>query len=83
MYLENKQGGHNKFYEIWSGSYFDKQSGKTNTAFVGSRFGRIGTQGRTIFKNFTGKYCTGDAHSFFHGKVEEKLRRGYEVVKER
>lgn len=81
MHLENKQNGHYKFYEIWAGSYLDKQTGKANSAYVGCKFGRIGTLGRVVFRTFTGKYCEGDAYSFFYKKAEEKLREGYEEVK--
>lgn len=75
--LENRSHGHSKFYHIWAGAFTDKETGQATSAFVGCKYGRIGTQGRTIFKDFTGKYCKGEALIYAEQKVQEKLNRGY------
>ena len=79
--LEHKRDGHNKFYELWAGAYVNKKTGKTDSAFVGMRYGRIGTEGRTIFKEFKGKTPRADAHVFLDAKVNEKMRKGYKLTR--
>lgn len=78
--LENRSNGHFKFYRIYGGVYVDQGTGKANEAFVGMRYGRIGTEGRQLFKTFTGRWCKAEALRFLEAKVEEKLNRGYQLV---
>jgi len=79
--LENKKEGHNKFYELWAGAYVDNKTGTTKSAFVGMRYGKIGTEGRVIFKEFKGKTPRADANVFLDTKMNEKLGRGYKLIR--
>ena len=79
--LENQTNGHNKFYEVWAGAFTNMKTDIAETAFVGCKYGRIGTQGRVIFKDFTGRYCKGEAYQYARQKVEEKLNRGYTLIR--
>ena len=78
--LENRTG-HSKFYELWSGAYVDNETGKADKAFVGTRWGRIGTEGQTKLIEFEGANCKAEAYSLVQKKIQEKLSRGYEITK--
>ena len=82
-YMENRRNKHFKYYKIWGGVYRDESTGQANEAFVGMQYGRIGSEGRTLFKSFTGPYCHTDAWAFLNGKISEKLAEGYQVCEER
>lgn len=77
--LENRTG-HFKFYELWAGAYVDNETGVANKAFVGCRYGRIGTEGQTALKEFEGATCKVEADKFVQAKIREKLSRGYEMI---
>ncbi|MBA7506098.1 hypothetical protein ES706_04778 [subsurface metagenome] len=76
--LENRTG-HFKFYELWAGAYVDNAT-TADKAFVGTRHGRIGTEGQTTLKDFEGPGCKAEAYKFLQSKIKEKLARGYEMV---
>lgn len=77
--LENRTN-HFKFYELWAGAYVDNATGSADKAFVGTRYGRIGTEGQTTLKDFEGPGCKAEAYKFLQSKIREKLSRGYEMV---
>ena len=79
IWMENTEGNHYKFYELWAYKYTDNNTGITTKAFVGMKYGKIGTEGRTIFKEFPDVF---DARDFLYRKIEQKRYSGYEVVKE-
>jgi len=74
-YLENTIENHNKFYELWSCG-FKNQSGDWNRLFLNIRFGKIGTDGKTIIQKFQNLF---DLQSVFDKKVREKIRKGYRI----
>ena len=78
--LVNTKGKHNKFYELWSGAYVNEKTKQVNSAFVGMKYGRIGTYGRVLFKEFAGKNAKANALIFLETKLDEKLGRGYKQV---
>ena len=77
--LENRTG-HFKFYEIWAGAYVNTETGVADKGFVGTRWGKIGTEGQTKLIEFEGEDCKAKAYSLVQGKIKEKLSRGYEMV---
>ncbi|MBA7486584.1 hypothetical protein ES707_22145 [subsurface metagenome] len=72
--LENTNGNHNKFYQMHGFIYVDKKTGEPTLINLTIHYGRIGTIGRTIFKEFTSKF---DLFEFVKKKLKEKLNRGY------
>lgn len=80
--LENRSPGHSKFYELWAGAYENTVTGKTDKAFVGTRFGKIGTQGQTKMIEFEGEGCKAKAWELVQKKIKEKQAHGYELVEE-
>jgi predicted DNA-binding WGR domain protein len=78
--LENRTG-HFKFYEIWAGAYVNTETDIADKAFVGTRWGKIGTEGQTKLIEFEGEGCKAKAMLFVQNKIEEKLSRGYEITK--
>jgi predicted DNA-binding WGR domain protein len=77
--LENRIG-HFKFYEIWAGAYVNNETGVAESAFVGTRWGKIGTEGQTKLIEFEGRNSSADAYSLVQKKLNEKLAKGYEIV---
>ena len=75
-YLENKNNGHNKFYMISAYAFADKDTKKDNSICVSTQWGRIGTFGQTLHKEFKSR---GKAIIFVEKKLKEKLNKGYEI----
>lgn len=80
--LENRSGNHFKFYELWAGAYVDQETGAVNSAFVGIRYGRIGTEGQTNLIEFEGDDCKTKAYACVQKKIREKQSHGYEITAE-
>lgn len=81
--MENTSDGHNKFYEMWAGAYENTTTGVTDSAFVGIRYGKIGTQGQTNLTEFVGPDCKTKAWDLIQKKIKEKSAHGYEHAPDR
>jgi predicted DNA-binding WGR domain protein len=68
--LENTNDGHNKFYRINCYGFKDSKSNNWNKIFVTITFGKIGTMGRVIHKEFKNIW---DAIEYADKKRNEKL----------
>jgi len=77
--LENTNE-HNKFYEMLGYAYVDNETNKDNSINLTIRYGIINCEGRTIFKQFKDR---AELWDFVRRKTDEKLRKGYKIVKSR
>lgn len=78
--LENTTQNHNKFYSMYGYSYFNIKTKVNDRICLTINYGKINTEGRTIFKDFDD---ISDLIDFVRKKIEEKLNKGYDIIKER
>ena len=76
-YLENKEAGSSKFYEI------EVQYTSANSSYaISTRHGRIGTKGRSMTPHTGIKHLT-TARNTALSIAESKIAKGYKVVKDK
>jgi predicted DNA-binding WGR domain protein len=76
-YLENREAGSSKFYEIevtWVTS--------NNTYIINTRHGRIGTKGRSLTPH-TGIKNVGSARNTALSIAESKVAKGYKIIRDK